>query len=336
MREGAVSSLLHLTKNAPHFAARMRMRVAQNLDETIPTLLDRNLQTQVEQISSRAIGRWGDAVNIAVIVIRNRDASVAAYLGGVDFLDRKRRGSVDLVQGIRSPGSALKPFIFAMAFEKLIVHPETIITDQPFEIAGYRPENADGQFSGDISVRQALIRSRNTTAVMLLERLGVDNFLARFQTAGRPLHLPTSDRAAGLAVALGGVGVTLEQLTWFYSALANEGVLKSLRYTPSDPVQSLGQLVTPAAARATADILADVPPPAGFARQHAADSGRRVGLRPARPTGFATPGRSDSISCIRSASGSAGPRRRTFRRLRRDRRRADHDADLRPAFYPAT
>ncbi len=126
----------------------------------IPTLLDHKLQTQIDQIASRRLAQWSDAVNVAVIVLRNRDASVAAYVGGVDFSAQSRKGFVDIVQAVRSPGSALKPLIYALAFEKLIVHPETIITDQAIEIDGYRPENADGQFSGDISVRQALIRSR--------------------------------------------------------------------------------------------------------------------------------------------------------------------------------
>jgi penicillin-binding protein 1C len=103
--------------------------------------------------------RW---CRIAAIVIRNKDSSVAAYVGGTDVAANVRGGYVDLVQAIRSPGSALKPFVYAMAFEKLVVHPDTIVTDRSVEIGGYRPENADGVFAGDMSIRQALIRSRNT------------------------------------------------------------------------------------------------------------------------------------------------------------------------------
>jgi penicillin-binding protein 1C len=273
-----------LTRNAPHFAARLRE--LSPASETIPTLIDRELQQQVEGIASRAIARWGDAANIAILVLRNRDASVAAYLGGVDYSAESRKGFVDIARAVRSPGSALKPFIYAMAFEQLIVHPETIITDQPVEISGYRPENADGEFAGDLSIRQALIRSRNTTAVMLLDKVGLDAFLGRFRSAGRPLLLPASSHAAGLAVALGGVGVTLEQLTWFYTAFATAGILHAVRLRPSDPVISLGQFISPSAARATADILADVPPSPGFARQHSADDGRRLGFKTGTSYGF--------------------------------------------------
>jgi penicillin-binding protein 1C len=273
-----------LTRNAPHLSARLRQ--VEPSKETIPTLIDRNLQIQIERIAGRAIANWGDAVNIAVVVLRNRDASVAAYLGGVDYSAESRKGFVDTVQGVRSPGSTLKPFIYAMAFEKLIVHPETIITDQAIEIEGYRPENADGQFTGDISIRQALIRSRNTPAVMLLHKVGIDAFMTRFRTTGRPLLLPASSNAPGLAIALGGAGVTLEQLTWFYSVFANEGVLKTLRLKASDPVQSQGQFIAPAPARATADILADVPAPAGYARQRSLDEGRRLGFKTGTSHGF--------------------------------------------------
>jgi penicillin-binding protein 1C len=286
MREPASTGPRSLTRSAPHLAMRLRQANSDPSKETIATLLDADLQRHVEAIASRVITSWSDAVNIGVIVLRNRDASVAAYLGGADLTAESRKGFVDLVSAVRSPGSALKPLIYAMAFEKLIVHPETIITDQAIEIGGYRPDNADGQFAGDISIRQALVRSRNTTAVMLLDKLGIDTFLARFRSAGSPLRLPGSDSAAGLAVALGGVGVTLEQLTWFFTALANEGELKTLRVQASEPSQSLGQFISPAAARATADILADVPSPPGYARQRSADGGRRIAFKTGTSYGF--------------------------------------------------
>jgi penicillin-binding protein 1C len=274
-----------LTQLAPHLALRMRGRSAGPAED-IRTLLDHRLQRQVERIASRAILRWSDAVNIAIIVVKNEDASVVAYLGGVGLSETSRKGFIDLVQAVRSPGSTLKPFVYAMAFEKLVVHPDTIMTDEAFEAGGYRPENADGRFMGDMSARQALIRSRNVPAVMLLQNLGKEAFLARFRSAGRPLFLPTSESAAGLAVALGGVGVTLEQLTWLFSAFAAEGRLHALRYQPSDPVQPLDQFLTPVAAAATADILGDVPSPAGHVRLLAADGGRRVGFKTGTSYGF--------------------------------------------------
>lgn len=285
VRDAVNSSPRSLAQNAPHLALRLRSdRSAAG--QAIPTLLDGNLQKRVEKIVSREINRWSDGVSVAVIVLRNSDASVAGYVGGLDLTANSRGGFVDLVQAVRSPGSTLKPFIYAMAFEQLLVHPDTIVSDSAIEISGYRPDNADGQFSGEMSIRQALIRSRNTTAVLLLDKIGVAPFLARFRSAGRPLLLPNSENTAGLAVALGGVGLTLEQLTWFYSAFANEGELKALRIKPSDPVVSLGNFLTPNAARATADILSDVPTPSGYARQLSQDGGRRIGFKTGTSYGF--------------------------------------------------
>jgi penicillin-binding protein 1C len=270
---------------APHFAIRVRDS-ADPSAEMLPTLIDRVLQQDVEALVSRALKRWDDAVNIAVVVVRNADSSFAAYVGGADFGAPARGGYLDLARAERSPGSALKPFIYAAAFDKLIVHPDTIITDHPVQIDGYRPDNADGQFMGDLTVRQALVRSRNTTAVMLLEKVGVGDLLERFRGVGSPLSLPISDPSGGLATALGGEGVRLEQLAWFYTAFARDGKLGALRSKPADPVENVGSLMSAYAARATADILADSPPPSGFERLAAADGSRRLGFKTGTSFGF--------------------------------------------------
>jgi penicillin-binding protein 1C len=285
-RDAVNASVFSLTQHAPHLAMRLRSESMVARTETIATLIDRDLQKRLDAVLRHARERWSDGVSVAAIVIRNSDLSVAAYLAGTDLAASERKGFVDIVRAVRSPGSALKPFVYGMAFEKLVVHPDTIVTDRSIEIAGYRPENSDGLFAGDMSVRQALIRSRNTVPVMLLEKVGIENFLTRFRSAGNPLVLPKTDENAGLAVILGGVGLTLEQLTWFYTAFPNEGKLSEIRFKPSDPVIPLGNLLSGSAARATADILCDVPPPPGFARQLAQDGGRRIGFKTGTSYGF--------------------------------------------------
>lgn len=280
-----VSDALHqLTRLAPHLAARLHSDAPET--QSIATLIDIDLQNRVEALLRRERQRWSDGVSVAAIVLKNKDSSVLAYAGGTDLAANGRSGFVDLVQAIRSPGSALKPFAYAMAFERLLVHPDTIVTDKSVEIAGYKPENADGTFVGDMSIRQALVRSRNTVAVMLLDKIGVDAFLARFRTAGRPLVLPRADDKAGLAIVLGGVGLSLEQLVWYYTAFANDGRLSQIRFKTSDPVVPLGNLLSASSARATADILCDVPPPPGYMRLTAADGGRRIGFKTGTSYGF--------------------------------------------------
>lgn len=275
-----------LPRHAFHLGLRQMRAEGTTSRDLIPTLIDRKLQVKAEAVAKAALRRWESGVNIAIAVIRNRDGAVVGYVGSGEPGSRARDGYVDLVQAVRSPGSALKPFIYAMAFEKLIVHPDTIVADQPIDLAGYRPDNADGIYSGDISIRQALILSKNTVPVMLLDEVGIPAFLSRFRTVGNPLRLGASDSEAGLAVALGGIGVTPLQLTWFYSAFANEGELKALRFAPGDRRRSLGNLFSPAAANAVADILADVPPPAGRARLAAGDGTRRIGFKTGTSYGF--------------------------------------------------
>lgn len=272
-----------LPRHAFHMGNRQQ---AKSTGGPIETLLDARLQAKAEQIAAQALLGRDPGVNIAIMVIRNEDGAVVGYVGSGAPGSRARDGYVDLARAVRSPGSALKPFIYAMAFEQLIVHPDTIVADQPIDIAGYRPDNADGVFSGDISMRQALILSKNTVPVMLLDKVGIPAFLSRFRTVGKPLAMGASDSEAGLAVALGGVGVSPEQLTWFYSAFANEGELRQLRLAPQDRRRSLGNLFSPAAANAVADILADVPPPAGRARLAAQDGTRRIAFKTGTSYGF--------------------------------------------------
>jgi penicillin-binding protein 1C len=272
-----------LPRQAMHLAGRLAPQAAQG---TVATLIDRPLQQRAEAIATSALRLWEGGVNIAIVVVRNADGAVVGYVGSGAADRPERNGFVDLARAVRSPGSALKPFVYTMAFESLIAHPDTVVADQAIDIAGYRPANADGTYSGDMTMRQALILSRNTVPVMLLDRIGVEPFLTRFRTVGAPLRLGASDNQAGLAVALGGAGVTLEQLTWLYSAFANEGELKRLRWTAGERPETLGNLFSAAAANAVADILADVPPPAGDARLASLDGSRRVGFKTGTSYGF--------------------------------------------------
>ena len=264
-----------------HLARRLQRR-----DNDVATLIDAGFQRKAEAVARAALTRWDEAVNVAVMIVRNSDGAVVAHVGSGAPVSVSRDGFVDLTRAVRSPGSTLKPFIYGMAFERLLVHPDTIVADQPVDFAGYRPSNADGEYAGDLTIRQALVMSKNTVPVMLLDAIGVDAFLARFRSVRSPFRLGTPDREAGLAVALGGVGVTLEQMVRLYSVFANEGRLVRLRWTPDDRGGSVGNLLTPAAANAVADILADVAPPAGSGRLAARDGTRRLGFKTGTSYGF--------------------------------------------------
>jgi len=273
-----------LTRVAPHLAQRLHRALPSA--ETIRTTIDGELQAKAEEIARAAVRNWGEGVNSAMIVVRLADMSVAAYVGAADFFDDRSAGQVDLVQAVRSPGSALKPFIFGMAFERLIVHPDTVITDEAVEYDGYEPENFDGGFGGDMKVRMALIRSVNTAAVSLLKEVGPANFMARLRSVGAPLQIQDSDAQAGLAIALGGGGMTLANLTRLYAGLGRNGQVAPLRFRPEDPLPVGAPLVSPAAARAVTDVLADIQPSPGFARRTSLNGGRRIAFKTGTSYGF--------------------------------------------------
>jgi penicillin-binding protein 1C len=269
---------------APHLAFRLHGRHPDA--PVIRTTVDAPLQEAVENIAANAARGQEQGTNVAVLVVRLADMSVAAYVGSADYSDDRSAGQVDLVQALRSPGSALKPFIYAMAFERLIVHPDTIVTDEPIGFDGYEPENFDGGFAGDMKVRMALVRSVNTVAVALLREVGPARLMARLRSVGAPLVIEDSDEQAGLAIALGGAGLNLADLTRLYAGLGRGGMVAPLRFQPEDAIADGRPLTSPAAARAVTDILADIQPPVGYARQTTLDGGRRVAFKTGTSYGF--------------------------------------------------
>jgi penicillin-binding protein 1C len=272
----------NFTRLAPHFSAR----AAAGGAGTTRTTVDGRLQRRVEDLVRATVQAWPPPTSMAVVILRNRDASVAAYVGGADPFDASRDGAVDLAAALRSPGSTLKPFIYAMAIERRIVHPETVVTDAPVDFDGYTPENFDGTYAGDLTVRSALARSVNTVAVALLDEIGPEVFLAHLRGLGLPLETPLGDKGAGLPVGLGGAGISLLDLTRMFSALAAGGEVRAMRTRADDPAEVNGRLVSASAAASVLDILADVGAPEGFANRLAADGGRRIAYKTGTSYGF--------------------------------------------------
>jgi penicillin-binding protein 1C len=277
---------------APHLAERLRR--ADAAEQGIATLIDGDLQARLERLARLHAGQWSDGVSVAILVVENESRAVRGYVGAADYFDAARFGPIDMVQAIRSPGSTLKPFLYAMGFERLILHPETLMIDAPTRFGDYAPSNFDGSFRGDVTARAALQQSLNVPAVALLDRVGPAGFLARLRGVGMRLDLPQPDRAPGLPVILGGLGTTLEDLVAAYAGLADHGVLKPLRFRPDDP-QVVGKALTsPLGAWYVARILEGLPPPpdrlAGANRPHAPlvayKTGTSYGYRDAWAIGF--------------------------------------------------
>src|SRR6185369_991878 len=153
--------------------------------------------------------------------------SVKAWVGSADYWNESIDGQVNGVLAKRSPGSALKPLIYAMALDQGVLHPRTILRDSPSSFGPFTPENFDGRFFGPIAAEEALIRSRNVPAVWVAMQLKQPNLYGFLQSAGVSRMRPES--FYGLALALGGGEVTMEELAGLYAMLPNQGVLRPLR-----------------------------------------------------------------------------------------------------------
>ncbi|MBV8494518.1 MAG: penicillin-binding protein 1C, partial [Alphaproteobacteria bacterium] len=245
---------LALPFHAVHLARSVRNDAPRQTVQQ--TTIDALLQRQVEALLRREAADLDPQATLAALVIDNRERKVLAYVANAEFGSPERHGTVDMARAVRSPGSALKPFIYAMAFDRLIIHPETVLEDRPRHFGDYTPVDFDGRFQGDVTAREALQYSLNVPAVSVLDRLGPGRFTAALGTAGVRLHLPQPAVEPGLAVALGGAGITLVDLVRLYTALPNGGEVAPLRYRLDDPVVPGTRMFGPTAAWYVGSILA--------------------------------------------------------------------------------
>ncbi|MBO9355516.1 penicillin-binding protein 1C [Bordetella petrii] len=226
-------------------AGRQPSIVASTLDAEIQATAERMLLDRVDALPPK--------VSMAVLVMDNDTLEVKAYAGSADFSDASRYAHVDMVRGVRSPGSTLKPFLYAQALDEGLVHSESLLLDAPLSFGGYAPGNFQAAFSGPVSVAQALQRSLNVPAVDLLDRVGPARFAAALLAGGVRLRMPDGAKP-NLSLILGGAGTTLEELVGAYRALARGGLAGRPRLAPRQPrVES--RMMSAGAAWIVRDIL---------------------------------------------------------------------------------
>jgi penicillin-binding protein 1C len=262
---------------APHLAVRLRLA---GLAGPVATTLQAPLQRAVEALAQREAA-WSDAgTDIAALIVRERDRAVLAYLGGSDF--RARNGMVDMARAVRSPGSALKPFIYGMAIDDGLIRPDTLIEDTKMRIADYAPQDFDHAFHGTVRADVALQQSYNLPAVTLLDWLGASRFAAGLRGAGAAIAVPGGGPAT-LPLALGGVGMDLWDLTMLYAGLGGGGVVRPLRVVSGEAEGAGTALLTAAGAADILGILRATPRPTGVsaaeARPVAYKTGTSFGFR---------------------------------------------------------
>ncbi|MFC3267151.1 penicillin-binding transpeptidase domain-containing protein, partial [Camelimonas abortus] len=226
--------------------------------------VERRLQASLQALAQERAGALGPGLSAAIVAVDNASGEIRAYVGSAGYFDDSRAGAVDAARAVRSPGSALKPFIYALAFEQGLAHPETVLDDRPSRYGAWAPENFEAGFHGAVSARRALQLSLNLPAVELLAALGPARLLARLREAGASIVLP-DDAVPGLAVGLGGAGVTLTDLAMLYAGLARGGDVIPLRWRRGDPPGQGRRLTDPLAAWYVSDSLREAPPPPGYA-----------------------------------------------------------------------
>jgi penicillin-binding protein 1C len=280
---------------APHLARLVRDRFApgpvaesrlrSTLDRRVQRVAERSLARRVEQLRRDGVD------NASIVVIEIGSRAVRALVGSAGFSDRARQGQVNGAIARRSPGSTLKPFLYAMAIDEGRVVPDSYLLDIPTDFSGYVAQNYDDLYRGRVTVRRALAESLNAPAVRLLSGVGVPRFVDLLRRGG----LTTIDRPAGsygLPLVLGAAEVSLLELTNLYAALAEGGVYRDLRLV--EPVAerkpTATRLISREAARLVTEMLLEV---------------ERAPGRPAPRTVTGTPGRLGSRDGTRSACGRA-------------------------------
>ncbi|WP_019960866.1 penicillin-binding protein 1C [Woodsholea maritima] len=248
--------------------------------------LDARLQASVESVIANALPRGDQDVQIAVMVVETRTRAVRALIGSAG---RDRPGGwIDLTHRQRSPGSTLKPFIYGLAFDDGLAAGNTRIADLPRRFAGYRPDNFDRRFRGDVTIAEALQHSLNVPAVSVLEGVGAHRFNTVLSFAGAGAQrLTGAGEDSGLAVALGGAGMTARDLSVLYAALGEGGEAKPLRWLEHEAGPEHGYAVLSGeSAGEILDILRAAPHPAGRMPAHLAQNAPDIAFKTGTSYGY--------------------------------------------------
>jgi len=246
-------------REAPHLARRLfTEKPAEDRARSglpLRCTLDLNRQQGVEQAVNDYVQRKREVgiTNACALLVHAPSREVLAYVGSSRFLDSTIQGQVDGVQAQRSPGSALKPFIYALAMQQGLIHPHTLLRDGRMAFGSYNPENFDRNFAGPISAGDALYHSRNIPAVALAQRLDAPGLYGFLKEAG--VALPHPAEHYGLSLPLGGGEVSMEELAELYALLASDGSARHLNYFKAEQVSEAKPLLTDEARHLTREML---------------------------------------------------------------------------------
>jgi penicillin-binding protein 1C len=275
-----------LPKVAMHFTNQLA--AAYPFKNQIVTSLNFEQQKTLEKQVAAYISRNSKfgLTNASAMLLDCQSNAIRAYVGSANFWDNKIQGQVDGIRARRSPGSALKPFIYALAIEHGIIHPGTILKDLNFSRAAYNPENYEKDFVGPISATDALVRSRNIPAVRLLNSIGPEGYIEFLKQA--EIAQLRSAEYYGLALALGGVEVRPDEVARLYCSLNNQGKLSPINRLKSqlETTQTSKLLFSPESAFLVKEMLKENDPPPSFLNSRARVKDLRIAWKTGTSFGF--------------------------------------------------
>lgn len=272
----AIYSQGQLPFRAPHVS--MELGASPGIHHST---IEADLQAMIERVlvGFAARGKREGLANSAALLLRPGDMSIVALAGSANFHDVSISGQIDGTSARRSPGSTLKPFIYALALDQGLIHPGTILQDSPRSFAGYDPENFDRAFRGPLPAHEALKTSRNLPAIQLAQKLATPGLYGFLQKAG--MDFPHGPRHYGLALVLGGAEISMRQLASLYAMLANRGLWQPAKMEKNAILPPPIQLLSPAACWLVLEMLNNPDEPGIFYK-----TGTSNGLRDAWTAGL--------------------------------------------------
>lgn len=252
-----VYGVRNLPFEAPHFINHEIIQddTTWQPESQITTTIDLPLQKQLEKtLKNQIIARKNIGIkNAAAILLNYKTMDVLAHIGSADYFDESIYGQNDGVHARRSPGSALKPLIYAAATNTGLIHSMTLLRDAPVKFGVYAPENSDSGFYGPVLARDALTHSRNIPAIHLVQKIGINNFYKLLSDSGvtnmnNPSHY-------GISIALGGAEVSMFELADIYATMANLGLRRQIRTRTNSPDKTIANILSPEAFFITLDML---------------------------------------------------------------------------------
>ena len=245
---------------APHFCQTVLNKYPENCE--IHSTINYEIQSVCEKLAlsyhNQLVNK--DINNLSLVILNNSTGEIQAMVGSPDFNDTRHGGQINGAFAGHSPGSALKPFIYAIAFELGLLTPAQKIEDIPINYSGYTPVNYDEKYHGVVSVREALINSFNIPAVNIASMVGLERFQYTLQQGGITT-LTKQYYEYGLPLVLGACDIQLIELCNLYSTFAREGLYLELSDTGDSNIPKSERLFSEEVCYLISDILSNLKRP---------------------------------------------------------------------------